>query len=136
MKTIVGVFDAPENVEQATRQLAAAELDAVVLDESILEQEPSLDPAVPTLVRGAAAEVVEGRAEPTLLSKRDRQTVMREFRERLAQDFKLPEEVSDAYTTTLAHGGRFVVVRGDEEDTNQAGRILERCGATQVNKHD
>ena len=136
MKTVVGVFDAPENVEQAARQLAVAELDAVVLDESILEQEPSVDPAIPTLVRGAAAEVVEGRAEPTLLSKRDRQTVMRTFRERLTQDFKLPEEVSDAYTTTLAHGGRFVVVRGDEEDANQAGQILERCGATRVNKHD
>lgn len=136
MKTIVGVFDAPENVDQAARQLAAAELDAVVLDESILEQEPNVDPALPTLVRGAAAEVVEGRAEPTLLPKRDRQSVMRAFRERLTQDFKLPEEVSDAYTTTLAHGGRFVVVCADEKDADQAGQILEKSGATRVNKHD
>src|ERR1700752_5243333 len=105
MKTIVGIFDALEQVEEASKRLAAAELDAVVIDETILEQEPgSLDPAVPALAPAATAEAVAGR-EPHLLPRRDKQRVIRAFRERLAEDYHLSDEVNEAYATTLAHGG-------------------------------
>jgi hypothetical protein len=136
MTTIVGIFDAPEAVEKAAERLAAAEFDAVVLDESILELEPgTVDPAIPALVPGAAAEVVAGRHEPTVLSKRDKQSIIRAFRDRLGHDYDLSEEVTEAYATTLSHGGRFVLVRAHDEDVERAMQLLRESGASRVDKH-
>jgi len=137
MTTIVGIFDEPEQVEDATKRLAAAELDAVVLDETTLGQEPgSLDPVYPALVPGAAAEVVAGRVEPNLLPKRDKQSLIRAFRERLAEDYSLPDDVTAAYATTFTHGGTFVVVCADKDDSERAIQMLRDAGASGVNKHD
>jgi hypothetical protein len=136
MTTIVGIFDAPEAVEKAAERLAAGELDAVVLDETILELEPgSVDPAIPALVPGAAAEVVAGRHEPTVLSKRDKQSVIRAFRNRLGQEYDLSEEVTEAYATTLSHGGRFMLVRAHDKDVERTMQVLRESGATRVNQH-
>jgi hypothetical protein len=139
MKTIVGIFDAntPEQVEEAAKRLADAELDAVIIDESILGQEPgSLDPAIPALAPAATVEAVKGREEPNLLPRRDKQRVIRAFRERLADDYRLSNEVTEAYATTLAHGGRFVIVRADSKDAEKAVQLLRDSGASRVNKHD
>jgi hypothetical protein len=139
MKTIVGIFDAnaPEQVEEAAKRLASAELDAVIVDESILEQEPgSLNPAVPALApAAAAAEVVEGREEPNLLPRRDKQRIIRAFRERLTEDYHLADEVTETYATTLAHGGRFVIVRAGAKDSERAMQLLRDSGANLVNQH-
>ncbi len=139
MKTIVGIFDANalEQVEEAAKQLAAAELDAVIIDESILEQEPgSLDPAIPALAPAATVEAVTGREEPNLLPKRDKQRVIRAFRERLAEDYHLSDEVTEAYATTLSHGGRFVMVRADAKDSERAMQLLRDSSASRVIQHD
>jgi hypothetical protein len=137
MTTIVGIFDAPEQVEQAAKRLAEADFDAIVLDETILEQEPgSIDPTAPGLVRGAAGEVVAGSVEGNLLPRRDRQAVMKAFRERLTQEYRLPDKVTDAYATTLAHSGRFVLVRAAAKDSERAMQLLRDSGASRVDKHD
>lgn len=136
MKTVVGIFDEPEKLEEATRRLATAKIDAVVLDETNLAQEPgSVDPVRPALVPGAAAEVVAGREEPNLLPKRDKQSLIRAFRERLTEDYKLTDDVTEAYATTFSHSGKFVVVRADKEDCEQAMQLLRDVGATRVDAH-
>lgn len=137
MTTVVGIFDAPEDVEDVTQRLAAAELDATVLDKTSLEQEPgSLDPAVPALAPGAAAKVIAGREEPTLLSKRDQQILVKAFRARLAEDHDLSDEAIEGYATTFSHGGTFVLVRANGKDAERAMQILRDAGATRVSRHD
>jgi hypothetical protein len=137
MTTIVGIFDAPEQVEQAAKRLSEADFDAIVLDETILEQEPgSIDPTAPGLVRGVAGEVVAGRVEGNVLPRRDRQAVTKAFRERLTREYKLSDEVTDAYATTLAHNGRFVLVRAAAKDSERAMQLLRDSGASRVDKHD
>jgi hypothetical protein len=137
MTTVVGIFDAPEDVEDVTQRLAAAELDATVLDKTSLEQEPgSLDPAVPALAPGAAAKVIAGREEPTLLSKRDQQILVKAFRARLAEDHDLPDEAIEGYATTFSHGGTFVLVRANDNNAERAMQILRDAGAARVSRHD
>jgi hypothetical protein len=137
MTTIVGIFDAPEQVEKAAKRLAEADFDAIVLDETILEQEPeSIDLTAPGLVRGAAGEMVAGRVEGNLPPRRDKQAVMKAFRERLTEEYRLPDKVTDGYATTLAHSGRFVLVRAAAKDSERAMQLLRDSGASRVDKHD
>jgi hypothetical protein len=68
MTTVVAIFDAAEQVEDAVNRLATAGLDAAVVDETSLSQEPgSIDPVGPAVVPGAAAEIVAGKEEPNLI---------------------------------------------------------------------
>ena len=137
MTTVVGIFDAPEDVDDVTRRLAAAELDATVLDKTSLEQEPgSLDPAVPALAPGAASKVIAGVEEPNLLSKRDQQSLVKAFRVRLAEDYDLSYEAIEGYAPTFSHGGTFVLVRANDKDAERAMQILRDAGATRVSRHD
>ena len=137
MTTVVAIFDAGEQVDKAVEQLAAAKLDATVLDKTTIMQEPgSIDPVGPALAPGAFAETVAGKEEPNLIPQRDRNAVTRAFQARLKRDYDLPDEAVDAYATTLAHNGKFVVVRTDAKDADRAAEILRNAGAARVEKHD
>ena len=137
MTTVVAIFDAGEQVDKAVERLAAAELDATVLDEATILQEPgSIDPVGPALAPGAFAETVAGKEEPNLIPQRDRNAVGRAFRARLKRDYDLPDEAIDAYATTFAHNGKFVVVRTDANDADRAVEILRNAGAARIEKHD
>jgi hypothetical protein len=137
MTTVVAIFDAAEQVEDAVNRLATAGLDAAVVDETLLAQEPgSVDPVGPAVVPGAAAEIVAGKDEPNLIPKRDKNALGRAFRARLDEDYGLPEDVIDGYATTFAHNGRFVLVRASGKDADRAVELLQAAGARRVNKHD
>ena len=137
MTTVVGVFDTAEQVEDAVNRLATADLDATVVDENSLAQEPgSIDPAGPAVVPGAAAEIVAGKEAPNLIPKRDKNVLDRAFRARLEEDYGLSADEIDAYATTFAHSGRFVLVRASGNDADRAMEMLRTAGASRVNKHD
>jgi hypothetical protein len=137
MTTVVAIFDAAEQVEDAVNRLATAGLDASVVDETSLSQEPgSIDPVGPAVVPGAAAEIVAGRDEPNLIRKRDKNALGRAFRARLDEDYGLSDDVIDAYATTFAHSGRFVLVRASGKDADRAVEMLRAAGASRVSKHD
>ncbi len=137
MTTVVAIFDAAEQVEDAVNRLAAADLDVAVVDEDSLAQEPgSIDPVGPAVVPGAAAEVIAGRDASNLIPKRDKNALGRAFRARLDEDYGLPDDVIDAYATTFAHNGRFVLVRANDKDADRAMEMLRAAGASGVNRHD
>ena len=137
MKTVVAIFDSAEQVEDAVSRLAPLKLEVEVLDEMNLAQEPgSIDPAGPALVRGAAVAEAAEREQPNLIPKRDKPALARAFRARLDEEYGLADDVIDAYATTFGHGGRFVLVRANDKDTEPAMEVLRNAGATRVNKHD
>jgi hypothetical protein len=137
MTTVVAIFDAAEQVEDAVNRLASAGLDATVVDENSLGQEPgSVDPVGPAVVPGAAAEIIAGRDASNLIPKRDKNALGRAFRARLAEDYGLADDVIDGYATTFAHSGRFVLVRASGKDADRAVEMLRAAGASPVNKHD
>jgi hypothetical protein len=137
MTTVVAIFDAAEQVEDAVNRLATAGFDTAVVDETSLAQEPgSVDPVGAAVVPGAAAEIVAGRDEPNLIPKRDKNALDRAFRARLDEDYGLPDDVIEAYATTFAHSGRFVLVRASAKDADRAMEMLRTAGASRVNKHD
>ena len=136
MTTIVGIFDDARNVERVVERLAAAGVEAAVYDEALVTEEPgSVDPAVPTLAPGSAPEVVLGSGEPNLLPKRDKHSIARAFKGHLS-DYDLSHEEIEAYATTFYHGGKFVLVKTDEERVEEIMQILRDSGATRVNRHD
>ena len=136
MTTTVGIFDDTGNVDRAVERLAAARVEATVYDEALVTEEPGrVDPAVPTLAPGSAPEVVLGSDEPNLLPKRDRHSIARAFKGHLS-DYDLSHEEIEAYATTFYHGGKFVLVKTDEERAEEILQILRDSGATRVNRHD
>ena len=136
MTTIVGIFDQSGDIDKAVERLANAEVDASVYDDSSVTEEPgSIDPAVPTLAPGAVPTVVLGADEPNLLDARDRNTVVRAFRRRL-RDYDLSEEEIEAYATNFLHKGKFVLIKADADQAEQAVKILNDSGATRVDRHD
>ena len=137
MTTVIAIFDAAEQVEDAVNRLATAGLDTAVVDETSLAQEPgSVDPVGSAVVPGAAAEIVAGRDEPNLIPKRDKNALDRAFRARLDEYYGLPDDVIEVYATTFAHSGRFVLVRASGKDADRAMEMLRAAGASRVNKHD
>ena len=133
---IVGIFDNALDMEQAVERLAAAGFDNTVYDEAIVKEEAgSVDPAVPTLAPSSVPEVVLGSDEPNLLPKRDKHTIVRAFKARLA-DYHLPDDVIEAYATTFYHDGKFVLVGTEPECAKHVMEILRECRATRVNQHD
>jgi hypothetical protein len=137
MTTVVAIFDAAEQVEDAVNRLTTAGLDAAVVDENSLAQEPgSVDPVGPAVVPGAAAEIIAGRDASNLIPKRDKNVLGRAFRARLDEDYGLADDVIDGYATTFAHDGKFVLVRASGKDADRAVDMLRSAGASRVNKHD
>jgi hypothetical protein len=137
MTTVVAIFDTAEQVEDAANRLATARLDATVVDENSLAQDPGgVDPVVPAVVPGAAAEVLAGTDSPNLVPNRDKNVLGRAFRARLNADYGLSDDVIDAYATTFAHNGRFVLVRASGKDADRAVDMLQAAGASRVTKHD
>lgn len=137
MTTVVAIFDTTEKVDDAVSRLATAGLDAAVVDENSLAQEPgSIDPVGPAVVPGAAAEVIAGRDASNLIPKRDKNALGRAFRARLDEDYGLSDDVIDGYATTFAHDGRFVLVRASGNDADRAVEMLRSAGASRVDKHD
>ena len=59
----------------------------------------------------------------------------RAFRTHLA-DYDLPGDVIDAYLTSFAHGGKFVIVRAGKERAAEVIELLKRFDAAQVNSHE
>jgi hypothetical protein len=137
MTTVVAIFDAAEQVDDAVNRLATAGLDVSVVDETSLSQEPgSIDPVGPAVVPGAAAEIIAGRDASNLIPQRDKNALDRAFRARLDEEYGLADDVIDTYATTFAHSGRFVLVRASGKDADRAVEMLRAAGASRVNKHD
>ncbi|HEY5744306.1 MAG TPA: hypothetical protein VIS99_17410 [Terrimicrobiaceae bacterium] len=141
MTTIVGIFDDAAKLEDAAARVAASDLQAEVLDENIIAQDPgSLDPVGPTLAPVAAAtepprsEVAKN--PPDLIPRGDKQSLARAFRERLSRDYALSDEVLSTYVTTFSHSGKFLLVRVEKDRTEEVTKSLKDAGATRVNRHD
>ncbi|HEY5703986.1 MAG TPA: hypothetical protein VIS96_00255 [Terrimicrobiaceae bacterium] len=133
MTTNVGIFDNAQDLERAVERLAAAGFEDTVYDEAILSREVS-NLASPSAPR-PGSDVLLRSVQPNLSPRVDRHTVVRAFRNHLAE-YHLPEEVIEAYTTTFYHNGAFILVRTEAARAEQAMQILRDCGATRVNRHD
>ena len=75
-----------------------------------------------------------GDDAPDLLSKPDRQTIIRAFKTHLARH-KLPHDVIEGYATAFIHNGKFILVKTDAERAEPAMKILKDSGATRVIRH-
>ena len=136
MTTIVGIFDDTGDMDKVAERLGDLGVDVSINDETLVTEEPgSIDPAVPTLAPGSTPTVVLGADEPNLLDARDRDTVVRAFRRRL-RDYDLSEEEIEAYATNFLHKGKFVLIKADADQAEQAVKILNDSGATRVDRHD
>ena len=83
----------------------------------------------------SAPPVVWGTPETASHRKPDHQTIVRAFKSHLA-DYRLPDEVIEAYAMTFSHSGEFLLVRTANKRAEAASDILRNCGATRVGRHD
>jgi hypothetical protein len=137
MTTIVGIFDNARDLDKAVERLARAGFEDTVYDEAIVAEEPSNAGSV-VFAPGYAPPIVWGSAEPNLNPKPDRHArhaIVQAFKAHLA-DYRLPNDVIEAYATTFYHNGESILVRTDNERVDQAMGILRDRGATRVNRHD
>ncbi len=128
MKTLVGIFDRAQDLDNAIERLANAGFEDTVYDEAIVGEELG-NFGLSGL--GAAPGVVVERYEP---SRPDRQTIIRAFTAHLA-DFGVPDSEIKNYATAFYHGGKFILVRTEAKRAEQVKEILSSCRASQVNQH-
>lgn len=57
------------------------------------------------------------------------------FKAHLA-DYRLPDEVIEAYATTFSHNGEFLLLKTESKRVETALEILRNAGATRVARHD
>ena len=129
---IVGIFDNAQDLDRAVERLAAAGFEDTVFDEAIVAGEPGNVgplPVDPVLVAGAIPANVLSSVEP------DFAAIVRAFKSHLA-DYRLPDQVVEAYATTFYRKGKFVLVKTDPERAEQVMEILGDCHASRVNRHD
>ena len=133
MTTTVAIFDNARDLEKAVERLAAGGFEDTVYDEAIVAGEAGNVGTVSA--PDSATGVLLRSVQPNLSPRPNRHAIVRAFRAHLA-DYRLSEEVIEAYATTFYHGGEFVLGRNDNEHAGKVIEILRECGATRVNKHD
>jgi hypothetical protein len=108
MTTIVGIFDSTRDMDQAVERLAEAGFEDTVYDDAIVALEAvNVGPIVaPAPVTPVAPSIAKSDSPP----EPDFDAIVRAFKTRLA-DYHLPNEVINAYATTLYHCGKFILVR-------------------------
>jgi hypothetical protein len=128
---IVGIFENAQDLDRADKELAAAGFEGHVYDEAVLADlscDVSPVSVGPLLAPGVAPTDNPGGVEVGLPASQA-------FRSQLA-DYRLPDEVIDAYVGAFSHQGRFIVVRTEPECAKHITKILEECRASRVNQHD
>ena len=128
---IVGIFDDSQDLERADKRLAEAGFEGAVYDRAVgAEESCDVNPVAvgPVLAPGVMATDESGDREFEVPG-------IDVFRSHLA-DCHLPNEVIDAYATTFAHQGRFLVVRTEPECVKYIMAILQDCHASRVDQHD
>jgi hypothetical protein len=128
---IVGVFDNSQDLEEADKRLAAEGFEGAVYDEAGGANESSEATPVavgPVLAPSVAATDGTGGGESDL-------PAIDAFRSYLA-DCRLPEDVIEAYASSYAHQGKFLVVRTEPECSKYVLPILQECRASRVDQHD
>jgi hypothetical protein len=133
MTTIVAIFDNARDVDQAVTRLARAGFEDTVFNEEIIAGEAHSLGLI--FAPGFAPPAVWGAPATASHRKPDHQTIVRAFKSHLA-DYRLPDEVIDAYAMTFSHSGEFLLVRTENKRAQAAVEILQNCGATRVARHD
>ena len=133
MTTIVAIFDNARDVDQAVTRLARAGFEDTVFDEGILAGEAHSLGLVFT--SGFGPPEVWGTPETPSRRKPDHQTIVQAFKSHLA-DYRLSDEVIEAYAMTFSHSGEFLLVRTGNKRAETALDILRNCGATRVGRHE
>ena len=110
MTTVIGIFDNSPALEKAVTELSQRGFDEKVFDQNALAQES-----------GGAGLVFTP-------------AIRRLFYEHLA-DYRLPEEIIESYVNSFAHGGKFVVIKVNQDRAEEALGILEQSGASRTNRH-
>jgi hypothetical protein len=67
--------------------------------------------------------------------KPNHHAIVRAFKAHLA-DYRLPEEVIEAYATTFSHSGEFLLLKTESKCAETAIQIVRDCGATRAARHD
>ena len=133
MTTIVAIFDNARDVDQAVTRLARAGFEDSVFDEGIIAGEGhSLGLSSRPV---SAPPEVWGTPETPSRRKPNHQTIVQAFKSHLA-DYRLPDEVIEAYAMTFSHSGEFLLVKTENKRAEAAVEILRNCGATRVGRHD
>ena len=78
---------------------------------------------------------VWGTPETPSRRKPNHQTIVQAFKSHLA-DYRLSDEVIEAYAMTFSHSGEFLLVRTGNKRAETALDILRNCGATRVGRHE
>jgi hypothetical protein len=133
MTTIVAIFDNARGVDQAVTRLARAGFEDTVFDEGLLLEK--------RIVSGSSSLQVSLRRR---FGERPKQALIvsqitkRSFGplSRHLADYRLPDEVIEAYAMTFSHSGEFLLVRTENKRAQAAVEILRNCGATRVARHD
>ncbi|MDQ2696997.1 MAG: hypothetical protein M3Z21_16795 [Pseudomonadota bacterium] len=112
MTIVVGIFDNPQNLDEAIVQLADKGFEDTVYDEFIVAQEMGVQ-------RPAAS---------------DKHAIVEAFKRHL-RDYNVPAEVIGNYATSFFHDGKVVLVKANGQNADEAVAILRRCKATRVDRH-
>jgi hypothetical protein len=67
--------------------------------------------------------------------KPNHQTIVQAFKSHLA-DYRLSDEVIEAYAMTFSHSGEFLLVKTGNKRAEAAIEILRNCSATRIGRHD
>lgn len=128
---IVGIFENAQDLDQADKELAAAGFEGHVYDEDVVaDQSREVSPVSVGAVLAPAVAPTEN-----LVGVESGLPAMQAFRSQLA-DYRLPDELIDAYVGAFSHHGRFIVVQAEPECAKHIIKILEECRASRVNQHD
>jgi hypothetical protein len=117
----VGIFDKSREAERAVERLAEVGFYDTAYEDPAEER-----------VRGqvpAGAGQISGKAEP------GRPNLARAFKARLTE-YQLPDEVIHGYAITFDHGGKFILVRTLPQRDEEVVKILQKSGASRVNRYD
>jgi hypothetical protein len=123
----VGIFDSSRDAERAVERLAAGGFDDTAYEDAAEDRGrvAARGAAVGAVHRpGAVSAGISGK--PNLTSA---------FRSRLTE-YRLPDEVIDGYAVTFDHGGKFILVRTHPQRDEEVVKILQKCGASRVNRYD
>ena len=112
MTIVVGIFDNPQDLDEAVVRLADKGFEDTVYDQYIVAQEV-------------------GVQRPTA---QDRHGIVETFKKHL-RDYRVSPEVIASYATSFFHEGKIVVVKTDGKRAPEAEDILRRCRASRVNRH-
>ena len=133
MTTIVAIFDNARDVDQAVTRLARAGFEDAVYDEGILAGEAHSLGLV--FASGFGPPEVWGTPETPSRRKPNHQTIVQAFKSHLA-DYRLPDEVIEAYAMTFSHSGEFLLVKTENKRAEAAVELLRNCGASRVGRHE